>query len=675
MNHDDDLTASHWDDVLSSNTQSTYLTTNNTFGAPEFNAFNDLSLKDQNENDDEDDEEDQAPQQAQTDEVEEEDDEGDTHVASAYLGSAYDTARSELDQLHEMKKEERQQHRTQLMSELAADDQQFDTELEKSTLSPERASSTDLLFNDKGSPIKIDYNQVETNKTPKKPKNAKLFKRPRKFSAQKNAKHLSNDQKVLESENDKTPLPENGNKEDLGPLGTNNNQSTDDLSTKSNPKLDLVKETEAPLYNIKGEEEKDFSKPQNLPPTPRSNNENDTNKNQLDISVGDPMKVGDITNAHIVYTIKTHNKNLESGNFPKQQEPFVVTRRYKDFRWIYHQLQNNHMGRIIPPPPAKQTYIGRFNESFIENRRLSLEKMLNKISNILVLSNDDDFIMFLTSEDFTNESKERERISGSGASLQNNDSLDNENNLTDTTADTSSSNNGFMSSIFSMSNKIDEPDEYFDSKKHYIENLEVNLKNFYQAIELIINQRIDIVNIIEQVSITVEELANIEISKKTSELLLAFNDIQIKLKDNLDRINLQDHLTLGFTIEEYLRIIGSIKFIFDQRLKIYQSYQNYLTDLTKKKSQLSKSKLKNQIDKVNQLNFEVDKLSTRTETFEKKFKSVSEIIKTELENFEFEKIDDFRNSVEIFIESSIESQKESIELWETFYERQHLSQY
>ena len=58
------------------------------------------------------------------------------------------------------------------------------------------------------------------------------------------------------------------------------------------------------------------------------------------------------------------------------------------------------------------------------------------------------------------------------------------------------------------------------------------------------------------------------------------------------------------------------------------------------------------------------------QTFEKKFNLISETIKSELERFEFEKIDDFRNSVEIFIESSIESQKEAIELWETFYERE-----
>ena len=132
-------------------------------------------------------------------------------------------------------------------------------------------------------------------------------------------------------------------------------------------------------------------------------------------------------------------------------------------------------------------------------------------------------------------------------------------------------------------------------------------------------------------------------------------------------------MTLGFTIEEYLRIIGSINFVFDTRLNVYQQYHNSNQELSKKQAQLDKyTRKQQQPDKINQLNFEVDKLKQRTESFEKSFKEISETIKQELENFEYERIDDFRNSVEIFIESAIESQKEAIELYETFYERQNL---
>ena len=230
-----------------------------------------------------------------------------------------------------------------------------------------------------------------------------------------------------------------------------------------------------------------------------------------------------------------------------------------------------------------------------------------------------------------------------------------------------------MSSLFSMSTKVTEPDQYFIAKKQYIDDLEYNLKQFYKTIELIGQQRMDMIGILDEISTTMDELSGLEISKVTSDLLSAFGEVELKIKDNLDRINLQDHLTLGFTIEEYLRTIGSINFVFDTRLNVYQQLNNFTQELNKKQNQLDKlTRKQQQVDKIKQLNFEVDKLKQRTEAYEQSFKKISDTIKVELETFEYERIDDFRNSVEIFIESAIEAQKEAIELYETFYERQKL---
>lgn len=652
----EDLTASHWDDVISPHSASTY-NVNNSSKAPVLNnEFNALSV---NESDQENEQEQQETQ------------------ASDY---GYDNAVKE--QQDELERDERKDHKNNLLSELThgSDDHQLDPFAK----SPERVKPSESLFNDKDSPIKVSAAGSEEHHltSPQRSSDLKSSKygpaRLRKFSSKTTVKHLESD---------------HANKEQLGPLGDSFETKPENKSGVSTTEAGgthndnthkdiLVQQIDAPLYEInkspnRGKEEpgeqSKYSRSPDGKPTHSRNASSD-----IEITVGDPMKVGDITNAHIVYSIKTKNKNPESENFPKGTDAFIVSRRYKDFRWIYHQLQNNHPGKIIPPPPTKQTYIGRFNENFIENRRLSLEKMLHKISHNPSLHRDPDFIMFLVSEDFGNESKERERLSGSGASLQNDEYLDNDSNsATETNTPVIIGNNsgGFMSSIFSMSQRIDEPDEYFIHKKEYIENLEYNLKVFYKSIELLSSQRSEMVNLVDEISLTIDELASLEILKLTSNLLGAFGEVQLKLKDNLDRINLQDQLTLGFTIEEYLRIIGSVKSVLESRFKIYQQYYNFNQEYIKKQAQLHKlhKKFKLQPEKVNQLNFEVDRLKLKVQTFEKNFNTISTTIKSELENFEFEKIEDFRNSVEIFIESSIESQKESIELWETFYERQNLS--
>jgi sorting nexin-1/2 len=280
-------------------------------------------------------------------------------------------------------------------------------------------------------------------------------------------------------------------------------------------------------------------------------------------------------------------------------------------------------------------------------------------------------MIFLTSEEFNSEAK------GAGGGGESSEFIDNEGEDSVIFDDmpTTSSSNGFMSSFFSMSTKVEDKDEFFIKKKQYIDDLEAHLKSFYRAIEIIGQQRTELIGIYDEICNTIDELSKIEMSKLMGELMGGFVDIQLKLRDNFDQINLQDQLTLGFTIEEYLRIINSIKTIFETRLNIYQQYHNFSQELSRKQAQLTKTqnKYKQQPEKIELLNFEIDKLQQRTTACENKFTTISEVAKEEMAKFELERINDFRNSVEIYIESSIESQKEAIELYETFYERYNLT--
>lgn len=87
---------------------------------------------------------------------------------------------------------------------------------------------------------------------------------------------------------------------------------------------------------------------------------------------------------------------------------FTVSRRYRDFLWLYNQLHNNSPGVIIPPPPEKQA-VGRFDADFVESRRAALERMLNKIAAHPILQHDGDLKIFLESDVFTLDVKYKER--------------------------------------------------------------------------------------------------------------------------------------------------------------------------------------------------------------------------------------------------------------------------
>ena len=91
-----------------------------------------------------------------------------------------------------------------------------------------------------------------------------------------------------------------------------------------------------------------------------------------------------------------------------KQSEFVVTRRYRDFLWLYNTLHANSPGVVVPPPPEKQA-MGRFERDFVEGRRQALEKMLNKTAAHPTLQHDADLKLFLESEAFNVDIKHKER--------------------------------------------------------------------------------------------------------------------------------------------------------------------------------------------------------------------------------------------------------------------------
>lgn len=134
------------------------------------------------------------------------------------------------------------------------------------------------------------------------------------------------------------------------------------------------------------------------------------------ITVGDPQKVGDPINAHIVYTVSTRVIPLcypfhpyltwtrisppKTSSSDYKKSTFSVLRRYSDFLWLFDALASNNPGTVIPPVPEKSPF-GRFAEQFVEARRLALNKCIQKIASHPRLAKDPDLRLFLESDSFS----------------------------------------------------------------------------------------------------------------------------------------------------------------------------------------------------------------------------------------------------------------------------------
>lgn len=140
----------------------------------------------------------------------------------------------------------------------------------------------------------------------------------------------------------------------------------------------------------------------------------------IEIKVEEPKKVGDGMKAYVVYRVTTKT------NLPYfRRTSFGVNRRFSDFRGLHDKLTEKHLhiGRIIPPAPEKDAVatakvkyakeeVGA--DDFIEKRRSSLERYLNRTAKHPTLRADPDFREFLELDTDLPKANNTSALSGAG---------------------------------------------------------------------------------------------------------------------------------------------------------------------------------------------------------------------------------------------------------------------
>jgi sorting nexin-1/2 len=135
------------------------------------------------------------------------------------------------------------------------------------------------------------------------------------------------------------------------------------------------------------------------------------------ITVDDPQKVGSPINTYTMYTVHTRVST------PLRSEPCEVPKSPDDFPSVQpiRLLRPPSILRLLmglrntfceqprgrcPSVPEKNTF-GRFDDQFVQQRRLALERCIQKTANHPVLQKDPDLKLFLESDTFSLDIKHR----------------------------------------------------------------------------------------------------------------------------------------------------------------------------------------------------------------------------------------------------------------------------
>ncbi|KAG0173501.1 Vacuolar protein sorting-associated protein 5 [Apophysomyces sp. BC1021] len=224
--------------------------------------------------------------------------------------------------------------------------------------------------------------------------------------------------------------------------------------------------------------------------------------------------------------------------------------------------------------------------------------------------------------------------------------------------------------------KFIEVDEWFATKKNQLDGLEAQLKALLKSVESVVKQRKELGAATADFGETMFPLASAELNRNLSTHLTLLSDVQKKLKELHEEQARYDILTLEHTIDEYIRIIGSIRrrrvqLAFGARMKAYQTFQQAESELQKRRAfcERLKAQSRGKNDKLTTVHQEINEMTLRVDDLQKEYEDISQLIRNELDRFDKEKVEDFRDSVEQFLCSMVEHQKQVIAVWENYFEQ------
>ncbi|KAF5387361.1 hypothetical protein D9757_005745 [Collybiopsis confluens] len=449
--------------------------------------------------------------------------------------------------------------------------------------------------------------------------------------------------------------------------------------------------SEPVMFKAQEEDDSDDDRPlaQSLSTTPKQNQSAARSLSTRDslpplftITVDDPQKVGDPIRSYVMYTVHTRTT---SPLF--QKSAFSVLRRYSDFLWLYNTLSYNNPGVVVPPVPeknpllftnpilgsgAKKGYLGRFDEGFIKQRRFALEKCIQKIANHPVLCQDPDLKLFLESDTFALDIKHRKPDPGSPAP-----------------------SGGIISSIGQTltGSRFQETDDYFDAKKVYLDSLESQLRSLVKSIDMVSKHRLEVSQAVLEFSDRVKDLAegsdfntglhrSNPAAQQLSQTLAGLAEVERKSQELHVLQSEQDMITIMGTVDEYARLIGSVRLAFSSRGRMYQAWKNADADVIRVKQNHERNRntsayggnpptpsgtpSRSAGGALGHSLSQIAEAEMRASQAKRAFENTSRLCKTEMTRFEEERVEDFRDALRAWLEGMIGRQSELIGAWEIY---------
>lgn len=366
----------------------------------------------------------------------------------------------------------------------------------------------------------------------------------------------------------------------------------------------------------------------------------------FEIRVGDPQTVGAPIGAHTVYTVRTRTDSERFRSFQ-----FSVLRRYSEFRWLHAALVHNHPGVIVPPVPEK-IKIGRFQPELVEARRVGLELCINKIANHRVLQHDDDFHLFVSSENFASDVRARDLIKGPVPTPEQRTYL------------------GWGTSLVSVAGaggpRFVETDEWFEKQRSYLDSLESHLKSIVKMIHLLSENRRDRAQTESDLAKQYAALSTSSLSRATCTCFAGMGETTA-LAGRTSEVQAEaDVRDLGSIIYEYERMVGSVRKAFQKREDAWIAYKRSSEEMTKLLAKQDKQDKGFREDEVGVDRRDLIEKEAEAMHLHNRFEAISRTCKAEVNQFDSDRLADIRVALTAWVQGMIQRQEELVREWQEY---------
>ncbi|CAG8481128.1 4764_t:CDS:10 [Acaulospora morrowiae] len=383
----------------------------------------------------------------------------------------------------------------------------------------------------------------------------------------------------------------------------------------------------------------------------------------MNITVTEPLKELDGTkDAFISYLVNTKT------TLSTFAEPTVsVRRRFQDFVWLHNSLSRDFAACVVPPLPDKHRmeYItgDRFGPEFVEKRRASLQRFLDRLARHPTLQMSEYFRIFLESREWNAESLYRQKKSGEGVFE----------NLGD--------------ALLNAFSKLKKPDERFIEMKENIDKLEENLQTVERLYQKIIKRQTDLESDYREFGSSVAGLGQLETGitvplEQFGDTASKFSDLWKQMTDREEQgyLNqIRDHLTYCHCVKNVLKLRDQKQVDFEELSEYLQNSLNERENLfnTGKSSTGISSFLREKVDNIKgvdqeqakrerlqKLDAKIAELKTEVENSQDISNKFSSEVTKEYEVFQNSKTVELKDYLLSYTDSHIDFYRQGIKLWE-----------